>query len=119
MRRDMDLIREILNTVADASNPVNAQTFVDDTHDLNTIIYHIDLIRQADLAQVAEVKAMGGQIVHADIGPLTWEGNDFLDAVRDDTIWATVKKRIATTVSSVSFDVIKALAVKTATDILL
>ena len=55
----------------------------------------------------------------ASVGPLTWVGNDFLDAVRSDTIWSHVKRRVATTVGTVSFETLKALAVSEATRMLM
>lgn len=119
MRRDMDLIRDILKTVADSNDPIDAHALADDTHPFPVIAYHAQLLQEAGLANVSLSKTMGGDIVNATIGPLTWEGNDFLDAVRSEKIWNRTKRLIASKVGSVSFEVIKALAVKLATEALL
>ena len=119
MRRDMDLIRSMLKTVADSDVPVDAHALTDDAHPFQVVAYHADLLRQAGLADVSEVKDAGGEIVLATIGPLTWAGNDFLDAVRSDTIWSRTKRLVASRVGSASFDVFKAVAVKIATDALM
>ena len=119
MRRDMDLIRSMLKAVADSDAPMDAQAFTDDAHPFPVIAYHADLLRQAGLADVSEVKDAGGKIVLATIGPLTWEGNDFLDAIRSDAVWSRTKRLVASRVGSASFEVLKAVAVKIATDALL
>ena len=116
MRRDMDLIRSMLKAVADSDAPLDAHVLVDDAHPFETVAYHADLLRQAGLADVSEA---GGKIVLATIGPLTWAGNDFLDAIRSDSVWSRTKRLVASRVGSASFEVLKAVAVKIATDALL
>ena len=119
MRRDMDLIRHILVMVGDSPVPLNATVFVDETHPFETIAYNIDLIGQAHLADTSITRMSGGAIARAEVGPLTWDGNEFLDAIRSDAIWSRVKQHIATTVGSSTIDVIKALAIKIASDMLI
>ncbi len=119
MRRDMGLIRYILVMVGDSPVPLNATVFVDATHPFETVAYHIDLIGQANLADTSITRMGGGAIAHAEVGPLTWDGNEFLDAIRSDTIWSRVKQRVGATVGSTTIDVIKALAIKIASDMLI
>ena len=64
MRRDMDLIRSMLRTVADSDAPMDAQAFTDDAHPFPVIAYHADLLRQFGLADVFEVKDAGGEDCH-------------------------------------------------------
>ena len=45
---------------------------------------------------------------------LTWQGHEFLDAVRNDTVWRKTTALIKEKGGSVPFEVIKALAVKVA-----
>ena len=119
MRRDMDLIRRILIMVGDSPVPLQATVFVDDMHPFETVAYHIDLIGQAHLADTSITRMSGDVIPRAEVGPLTWDGNEFLDAIRSDTIWTRVKQRVGATVGSTTIDVIKALAVKLASDMLI
>lgn len=119
MRRDMDLIRRILIMVGDSPVPLQATVFVDEAHPFETVAYHIDLIGQADLADTSITRTGGSVIARAEVGPLTWDGNEFLDAIRSDTIWTRVKQRVGATVGSTTIDVIKALAVKLASDMLI
>lgn len=118
MRRDMDLIRDMLLSTGDAPAPVDAHTFVDDTHDWNTVVYNLDMIQQAGLAEVDFGRTAMG-VIRATVGPLTWSGNEYLDAIRDDSVWKKVKRTLAQTVSGATLDTVKALAVKIATDMLM
>lgn len=119
MRRDMDLIRRILIMVGDSPVPLQSTVFVDEAHPFETVAYHIDLIGQAHLADTSITRMSGDVIASAEVGPLTWDGNEFLDAIRSDTIWTRVKQRVGATVGSTTIDVIKALAVKLASDMLI
>ena len=44
---------------------------------------------------------------------LTWEGHEFLDAVRHETVWAKTKEVVKSKGGSVSFEVLKELAIQT------
>jgi hypothetical protein len=43
---------------------------------------------------------------------LTWDGHEFLDAIRNDTVWNKTKRVIADKGGSIPFDVLKDLALK-------
>lgn len=111
MRRDLDLVRTILKTCADSNEPVPMSTFADAAHTTDLVAYHIDIMQEAGLINATIIRGMNERTVHATIDSLTWEGNDFLDAVRSDGLWSKTKQRIATTIGSVSFDVVKAFGI--------
>lgn len=129
MQRDMDLVRRILMTCADATGPVPASTFTDDEHPLKLVVYHFQIMQEAGLVQlvsydfpdIANLASLVGPTAYkivpkpsTDIIALTWDGQDFLDLVRSDTLWGKVKQRISTTVGSATFDVVKTVAAKIA-----
>ncbi len=115
MKRDMDLVRTILKTCADATEPVDASVFVDETHSMQLIVYHFKIMSDAGLVESDINGTWNGSTIRASVKALTWDGNDFLDAVRSDSLWSKTKQRIAATVGSASFDVVKAVAVSLAT----
>lgn len=113
MRRDMDLVREIL--IACSKSPdgcVDASVLADARHPFDVVAYHVDIMMEAGLIHGNVTLAFGGAAVVAQAGPLTWEGNEFLDAVSSDSVWRQVKAKLGETVKSATLDVIKALAVK-------
>ena len=119
MRRDMELVRSILLAVADASVLVDGNALTDELHDLQAIGYHVEMMRDAGLVEATIHKEWGGTYVIVRVGPLTWEGNDFLDAVANDTVWKKVKTRIAQLAGNATFEITKALAVKYLGELLL
>lgn len=56
------------------------------------------------------MRADGVGPIAATISSLTWNGHEFLDNVRNDTVWAKLKRAVAEKGGAVSFDVLKALA---------
>lgn len=94
MKRDMDLVREILLRV-EADPTLNGSRFVvfDTSHfegrSQQEIAYHIDLLFEADFVKgLATLDAPA-----AAISRLTWKGHEFLSDTRDPDIWAKVKER--------------------------
>ena len=45
---------------------------------------------------------------------LTWQGHEFLDAIRNDTIWNKTKNVVAERGGAIPFELIKELAIKLA-----
>ena len=118
MKRDMELVRTILLESSNSSEWLNAQYFVTDRYSFDLVCYHIDIMREAGLIQASITRVLGGQIVDAEVQRLTWQGQDFLDTVRSKTVWQQVSKTIASTVGTTSIEVVKALAVKVASNML-
>ena len=117
VRRDMDLVRRILIDVSESNEPLKAAAFVTDTTLFATVVFHLELMNEAGLIDATFARSLGGSDVT--VNRLTWEGSDFLDAVASDNVWTQTKTKIAKTVGSAPFEVIKALAVKISTDLLM
>lgn len=86
MKRDMDLVRDILlagESWHDAVIPV----FPVSGHDNQTIEAHVKLL--VDYGALEAVKAHGGGHMGWRI---TWAGHEFLDEVRDPEIWNKTKE---------------------------
>ena len=105
MQRDMDLIRKILFTVRDASEPVIKAEGVED----RIFRYHANLIIEAGLAigpvskEIAEAAVPAFVMLHR----LTWEGHDFADSISDDTIWKKAKDTVLKPSASWTFAILK------------
>ena|SRR6478672_5051655 len=101
MKRDMDLIRDILLKVeADPTlNGSRFETFEDSAfegHPNQEVAYHIDLLFEAGF-----VEGFGSMDPMPAISRLTWLGHEFLNDVRDPGIWGKVKEQ-AKAVPSIS-----------------
>lgn len=119
MKRNMNLVREIMRDLAESSGPLNAAMACWPGHDFAEVAYHFELIVEAELAYGNISKDWGGNAVSATLTGLTWEGNDFLDAVADDRVWGKVMKAVGKGTGAAAFDTVKALAVKFGTEFLM
>lgn len=118
MKRDMDLVRDILSVTADSTTSVPASAFTDKRHDFTSVAYHIDIMAQAGLV-VADVRsAFGATYISAEVKNLTWEGQEFLSTVKDDAVWSTVKKEAAKKAVDLPFTMLAQLALKVAQSLL-
>lgn len=113
MRRDMDLIRELLLKLE--ALPVRTGSVVhvvpDDEEiriegfDAEAIEYHARLLVEAGLINPGTSRTMQGITFKS----LTWAGHDLLDSIRDPEIWAKTKKS-ATAAGGFTIDLLRDLA---------
>lgn len=112
MKRDMDLIREMLLLIENHPDVPPYSLQVDDFLNLNSnpeiISFHIDLMREAGLIEVGG--ASYGEVKDYYVSRLTFAGYDYLDSVRNAKIWRNVKEKIKV-VGGATFDIIKAVAI--------
>lgn len=119
MKRDMDLVRSILKTVGDAEGSVSIEGLIDDRHDKELVGYHIRLIEEAGFVKATIRGADDDPYYFCVISRLTWKGNDFLDSIRDETVWEKTKKVVGDAVGSASFDVFCSVATNIASKMIL
>ena len=94
MKRDMDLVRELLLKIADAKEPPTFSALVPDRQNKSPEYAHAAyqmhmLIEEVGLVSGIDVCSQSGDD-WLDL-KLTWAGNDFLDTIRDATVWAKTK----------------------------
>ena len=119
MKRYMDLVRSILMKVADSDRPVTIEELADEEHDKQLVGYHISIMNDAGLIKASLRSADNDSYYFCSVSSLTWEGNDFLDTVRSDTVWENTKSTISKTVGSTTFEIVKSVAAKISTAMLM
>jgi len=108
MKRDMDLIREILRAVEACEDSYGINSPPIEGYSEAQIAYHLRLLIDGGLIEVKDV-AGGFQQGDEYIGiNLTWDGQDFLNAARDDSLWTKAKEAVIN--SGVGFTVQSLLA---------
>lgn len=116
MKRDLDLVRSILVYVEKAERDVDAESLVTDRWPLETVSYHVRLMAHHGLLDLSQdVLDMNGETVALSVSGLTWDGQDYLEAVRDNRVWNRTKKAVSEAVGSTTFEVVKQAAVMVAT----
>lgn len=99
MKRDFDLIRQILFEMEDAPNWNFVETDEEDDPGLRRI-YDLRLLQDDALI------ASNGKYSYR----MTSRGHDYLDSIRDEGIWKSTKEMVAETGGSATLEIVKSLA---------
>lgn len=121
MRRDPDLIRLLMIDLENAKARVFDHHSVDG-YSRDEVAYHLAMIVQAKFA-VGDVRypntGSDPTIPNAVmVIRLTPAGHDWIETLRDETVWAKVKARSAKVAAGVSLEVLKHLGDTVATQLL-
>lgn len=112
MKRDMDLVRELLLAIECEGTPtLRDMPKAPPASDLE-VGYHIGMLVDAGLLSAVDLGEKGSE-EYGDIA-LTWEGHEFLETVRDPQVWSTAKagaKKIGSFSIGVLVELAKAAAV--------
>ena len=109
MKRDMDLCRLILFKIEDEYRSTALFNLQIDGYDIETIAYHCDLLFEAGLIKSYKPTYASDEIYFFSVGALTWEGHDFLDKIRENTMWNRTKNRIKENALPMTLEVIKTI----------
>lgn len=108
MKRDIELLRRILREVEGFEPGTSGYvvTFPDEYPD-SLVNEHIELLIEAGLLSGRVLRGSAGlSAVH--VTRLTWLGHDFLDASRNEGLWAKAKKMLADKGGGLAFDLLLA-----------
>lgn len=112
MVRDWELIRKIL-TIVEQKETTHLSLTPDsiDGYESTIVSYHIYIMKEAGLIEAKCHKPSNASITCFAFS-LTWNGHEFLDKIRDESVWTKVKSTIKDKGIELSFDVIKVAATK-------
>lgn len=111
MRRNMDLVREILIEASKSDKEVRASDIAEKSskYSLEEIIYNIRIMGEGNLINVYIDEREAG-VVDAYIMYITWSGNDFLDSISSNEIWEKIKNNFSDKIINIPFDILTSLA---------
>jgi len=111
MKRDMDLIREILFEIESRKlvYPRSHEVILEG-YKRSDISYHVLIMQEAGLLRAIEVSTADELVLHP--SRLTWEGHEFLEAIKDDGIWNQAKDVVLEKGGGLVFDVLQAVLVQ-------
>ena len=110
MKRDMDLVRLILLEIEDKYRTTAIYDLAIDGYDTEMVAYHCKILYEAGLISDYKAQYAGNEIYVFGVGSLTWDGNDFLEKIRDDSQWKKVKETITKKGLPLVVDTIKSVA---------
>ena len=105
MKRDMDLIRQILLRLEELPMTGGRHDIEIDGYSHEQIIYHVRLMDEAGLIEAQDLTTMTA----IDWRPkrITYEGHEFLDAARSDKLWHTAKDKLMSTTGTLTIEGLK------------
>jgi hypothetical protein len=109
MLRNWDIIRKILLKIEQL--PTESSEFTSNElegSDAETVAYHMRLLLESGLIIGGCRDALGPPFCHA--SRLTWEGHEFLDKIKKESLWQQIKAMARSKGIDLSFTVIADLA---------
>lgn len=110
MKRDMDLVRKILLKIEEEYISTAIYNLHIEGYDIATVAYHCKILHEAGLVSYYEPCYGDDRLYAFGVGDLTWEGNDYLDKIRDDSFWRKTKDAITQKGLPLIFDTIKTVS---------
>jgi hypothetical protein len=112
MKRDMDLVRKILLAMDAYEHGFAPHDLTIPGYDQEVIGHHVWLMAEGQLLTASTMTVSNSESPIALPHTITWKGHDFLDAVRNDSIWSKVKIQLKDHAITVPFALLQDLALK-------
>ena len=110
MKRDWDLVREILLNLEECASSRGRLRPEDVAgRDREIVSYHMQILMEAGLI-IGECSRSIGAPLYCTAHRLTWTGHEFLDQVRNHTAWNRIKGVARERGLDITLDVIRAAA---------
>ena len=111
MKRDMDLARDILLALEDRGNGRLGLIKIDiPDRSRAEVSYHVMLLAQAALIEATDLSSPNRFGWRA--RNLTWQGHEFLEAARNDTIWERATTAVVERTGGLTLDLLQATLIK-------
>ena len=105
MKRDFDLIRHIMTDIENMPAASAFKSFEYPGYDKATIHQHIKLLIDENLIE-GKIHESHHGIDAVRITGLTWNGHDFIDASKDESIWTKAKETVLKPTVSITFSIL-------------
>lgn len=114
MKRDIDLIRNMLLHIESSDRPRELlnKDFLHLHPDIEIINYHLYLLVDANYICARDIWAYGQDYHDYVVKYLTNSGCDYLDSIRNDSIWESTKTTLSKIGDAAALDVIQTIASK-------
>ena len=114
MRRDLDLMREIMLDARASSHPLDVSTWTGEGRSRSLVGYNVKLLRDAGMVEADIHGADDDPYYFCQVGDLTWEGQDYLASIAPPSVWRETKRLLARRGGDAAWAEIKALAARAA-----
>lgn len=105
-----DILLRIESRDSQDNSPICLLTFKDLCDDLPKLSLQIELLADAGFIEIVSELRINNNTKDFVISRITFDGYDYLDSVRSDSVWASVKQKLADIGDGASIEVVKSLA---------
>lgn len=107
MKRDMELVRKILFAIEEQHEDADIYNLKIDGYTDKEVAYHCKLLHEAGFVSKYSSRFADDELYYFLIGSVTWNGCEFLDKIRADTVWNKTKAVVTEKGLPMVLDVIK------------
>lgn len=94
MKRDMDLIRTIMLSIEDRDDLEPREVTIDGV-DKKVLVRHVEMLMSEGFVEGRKRESVGRPLPQILVRDLSWDGHEFLGALRNDTVFAKMKDAIS------------------------
>lgn len=110
MPLDLDLVRTILIKTDQEKYEFSPEVFVTNKYDSYTVGYYLHMLKEAGYIRIVGAENCTNPYEVAAVQGLTWDGYEYLNSVRSDTVWKKVKTSMANSCKETTLAAVKVLA---------
>lgn len=113
MKRDMNLVVELLKYFEKREEIGIDQNVAIPEYDEHQVQYHLRRMFEAGLldAEATYSTTTKTRIITVYPFGLTWQGHEFLDALRGEGVLSSIKEKVGGSISEIPFSILKELAI--------
>ena len=109
MKRDLDLIRELLLKIEALPVGPPAQYRLDEVDD-PVLTAHLELLLESGLVRGKISRTQGSRGDVITIAGLTWQGHEWIEAVRNADVWRETKRELLDGGGVLTYELTRAMA---------
>lgn len=107
MKRDLDLIRLILLASEQSEGAIGCSALSECCGDIGRLAFHVELMQSKGLLVASIMRDAFRNPIDVTVERLTWEGYDYLDAIRSARVWDKAKASMMGAIGEVSLSLAK------------
>ena len=109
MKRDMDLVRQIMLKIEELPAGPPVQFRMGEVED-PVMLAHLEMMIATGLVNGKITQPYGARGAVIIVSGLSWEGHEWIDTVRSESVWESTKAALLDKAGVVSFELSKAVA---------
>jgi len=111
MKRDLDLVRQLMLQIEALPAAPPVQYRMSEIED-PVLLAHLEMLIEAGLVNGRISRSQGARGDVISVSGLSWQGHEWIDMVRSQSLWNEVKSAVLDAGGVLTFDLTRAMAAK-------